>query len=220
MTAPTSERWRSGPWQTKADAERYIRALPKDRQAKMADFLGLELKTSPLVKAVLAQEKQAEWTSPPLEPSHVHGALCLTLPYPPSVNAYWRSTLIRIKPKKPHDPPYRAAVFVSTEGKVYRRRVVQIMAATPAAVPAGSRLAVHAFVNPPDRRARDLDNLGKGLLDSLTAAGVWADDSLIDVLTFQRGPVLKGGQVKVTITPLDATLFEEHAEWSGTEAQP
>lgn len=61
----------------------------------------------------------------------------------------------------------------------------------------------------PDRRAHNLDNFGKDLLDALTAAGVWADDSLIDVLIFQRVQVVKGGQVAVTITALAATLFEE-----------
>jgi len=54
----------------------------------------------------------------------------LTLP-----NAYWRSTLVRIKPKHPDDPPYRAAVFVSTEGKTYRRRVREIIAASPTGEP-------------------------------------------------------------------------------------
>jgi len=209
VTSSVSERWRSR-WPTQDAARRYLGTIhDHGRRQEMADFLGVELNTRPLLQPMPAQEKQAEWTTAPLlQPSHVHGGLCLTLPYPPSVNAYWRSTLVRIKPKNPHDPPYRAAVFVSTEGKTYRRRVREIMAASPAAVPAGSRLAVHVLVNPPDRRARDLDNLGKGLLDSLTAAGVWADDCLIDVLTFQRASVLKGGQVAVTITALDATLFE------------
>ncbi len=42
------------------------------------------------------------------------------------------------------------------------------------------------LVYPPDRRARDLDNLGKALLDALTKAGVYGDDSQIDHLTFAR----------------------------------
>jgi len=41
----------------------------------------------------------------------------------------------------------------------------------------------------------------------LTHAGICVDDRLVDQLAVQRGPVLKGGQVAVTITALDATLF-------------
>ncbi|NBW22487.1 MAG: RusA family crossover junction endodeoxyribonuclease, partial [Caulobacteraceae bacterium] len=41
---------------------------------------------------------------------------------------------------------------------------------------AGSvRVVIEAF--PPDRRKRDLDNILKSLLDALTHAGVWEDDS-------------------------------------------
>ncbi|WP_256824678.1 RusA family crossover junction endodeoxyribonuclease, partial [Pseudomonas aeruginosa] len=49
---------------------------------------------------------------------------------------------------------------------------------------------------------RDLDNLLKGLLDSLTKAGAWDDDGLVDDLRIVRGEVIAGGEVLVTIEAL------------------
>ena len=49
----------------------------------------------------------------------------------------------------------------------------------------------------PDKRRRDLDNLLKATLDSLTHAGVWSDDSQIDALSIRRFPI--GGMLKVRI---------------------
>jgi crossover junction endodeoxyribonuclease RusA len=61
-------------------------------------------------------------------------------------------------------------------------------------------MSVHA----PDRRRRDLDNVLKSTLDSLTHAGVWDDDSQIDQLSVERGFLDKGkGFIRITITPLD-----------------
>lgn len=64
------------------------------------------------------------------------------------------------------------------------------------------RLAVTVQVRAPDRRSRDLDNLGKCLLDALTKAGVWQDDAQIDRLTFVRAEPIKGGAVLVSIEPI------------------
>ncbi|NBW20709.1 MAG: RusA family crossover junction endodeoxyribonuclease [Caulobacteraceae bacterium] len=61
---------------------------------------------------------------------------------------------------------------------------------------AGSvRVVIEAF--PPDRRKRDLDNILKSLLDALTHAGVWEDDSQIEDLRIYRSTI--AGMVKVRI---------------------
>jgi crossover junction endodeoxyribonuclease RusA len=52
---------------------------------------------------------------------------------------------------------------------------------------------------PPDKRKRDVDNYLKGLLDALTHAEVWTDDSLVDQLAVYRGAVIPGGQVFIKI---------------------
>ena len=56
---------------------------------------------------------------------------------------------------------------------------------------------IEAFM--PDRRKRDLDNILKALLDALTHAGVWADDSQIVDLRIRKAPTI-GGMCKVLVT--------------------
>jgi crossover junction endodeoxyribonuclease RusA len=57
------------------------------------------------------------------------------------------------------------------------------------------RVEIEAW--PPDKRKRDLDNILKSLLDALTYAGIWEDDSQIDDLRIYRATI--GGMVKVRI---------------------
>lgn len=107
------------------------------------------------------------------------------LPYPPSVNHYWRRVGFR--------------TLISRGGRRYRRDVVALLAAGRAA-PLRGRLELVVHVFPPDDRRRDLDNLQKALCDALQHAGVYADDSQIDRLDVHRGPVVPGGKVVVQIT--------------------
>jgi len=53
----------------------------------------------------------------------------------------------------------------------------------------------------PDRRKRDIDNTLKALLDALTHAGVWLDDSQVVDLRIRKSPTL-GGFVSVIIEEL------------------
>lgn len=62
-----------------------------------------------------------------------------------------------------------------------------------------SRVSVHITTHAPDRRRRDLDNINKALLDCLTHAGVYTDDSQIDDLHLVRGHIEKPGFVVVRI---------------------
>ncbi|MBZ9752744.1 RusA family crossover junction endodeoxyribonuclease [Deinococcus sp. HMF7604] len=140
--------------------------------------------------------------------SPADSVLTFTLPFPPSLNSIWRAALVPCKPKKPGAPPWAARILLSLEGRKYRRAVRDVIRALNSpTTPPGARLALHLHACVPDRRARDLSNLPKALEDALTHAGVWADDSLIDELRVTRGPVVPGGQVQVTITPLTSTLF-------------
>ncbi|HHH75963.1 MAG TPA: RusA family crossover junction endodeoxyribonuclease [Phycisphaerae bacterium] len=111
----------------------------------------------------------------------------LSLPWPPSVNHYYR----RVGPR----------TLISRKGREYRREICGLLA------PGGGKkqpplngsiaLAMDAF--PPDRRRRDLDNLLKCTQDTLAHAGIYEDDSQIDLLIVSRCDPVKGGKVTIKI---------------------
>lgn len=110
--------------------------------------------------------------------------LAIELPYPPSVNHYWRRV--------------GARTLISREGRRYRERIASILALRRVQPIVGA-LSVRVTVNPPDRRRRDLDNAMKALLDALEHGGAYEDDSQIDHLDIRRGPVVPDGKVAVQI---------------------
>jgi crossover junction endodeoxyribonuclease RusA len=112
-----------------------------------------------------------------------------TLPWPPTVNNYWRHKVIgRL-----------ATVYVSREGMQYRKAVnLCLMQLGIKTYGLEGNLKVEIEVYPPDRRKRDLDNLLKSLLDALTHAQVWKDDSQISDLRIYRNPMI-AGMIKVKV---------------------
>lgn len=102
--------------------------------------------------------------------------MVITLPYPPSVNHYWRH--------------FRGRTVISREGRAFRTNVCALLAGGrgngPRKPPAGGRIALAMDAFPPDRRRRDLDNIQKPVLDALQHAGVYDDDSQIDLLVTRR----------------------------------
>ena len=122
-------------------------------------------------------------------------SLTVTLPWPPSTNRIWRNVAVSGKPR----------TLLSQEGRVYRKAAADAcLVARLAGKRLSDRLALRLVVQAPDRRARDLDNTVKAVQDALTHAGVWLDDSQIDRLLVERGPVVKGGRVSVTVEVMDA----------------
>lgn len=118
----------------------------------------------------------------------------LTLPWPPSANSYWRH---------PTKGALAGRHLISQEGRAYREAVALNVIDQKGRVAAlACPLAVEIEVFMPDRRRRDLDNLLKALLDSLTHAGVWMDDSQIHDLRIKRAPTI-AGMVKVQIQPME-----------------
>ena len=110
--------------------------------------------------------------------------MVMVLPYPPSINHYWR----RVGPR----------TLISREGRAFRRNVCALLGGS-GRPPRTGRIALAMDAFPPDRRRRDLDNIQKAVLDALEHADVYADDSQIDLLlTRRRGPV-RGGRLEVRI---------------------
>lgn len=108
----------------------------------------------------------------------------LELPYPPSVNHYWR----RVGPR----------TLISRGGRAFRSSVCAILAAQGVR-PLRGPLAVSIELFPPDRRRRDVDNVMKSLLDALAHGGAYHDDSQVAWLTIQRRGVVPGGKVRVRL---------------------
>ena len=99
--------------------------------------------------------------------------------------------------------------MISEEARKYRAAVCTMVAESKIAGPLQGLLRVVVEVFVPDRRKRDLDNLHKGILDSLTHAGVWSDDSQIDDLRIYRardeaGNLIIGGMVKVMVERIES----------------
>ena len=112
--------------------------------------------------------------------------LTLELPWPPSVNRYWRHN--------------RGRTHVSAEGRRYRADVAAIVAsARIAGIPFRGAVRVLIRAYPPDRRRRDLDNLGKAVLDALEFAGVVEDDSQVCDLRIVRDEPVRGGRIEVEV---------------------
>lgn len=115
------------------------------------------------------------------------------LPWPPSVNAAYRSVMIGRSPR----------VLLSRDGREYKRRAAWELLRQRVPGFGNARVSVHVEVCPPDRRRRDLGNLDKLLLDALLPR-VLTDDSQIDLLTWDRRAwrIVPGGLLRLTVTEL------------------
>ncbi len=120
----------------------------------------------------------------------------ITIPYPPTVNRMWRRVVMHGSPR----------TLLSKAGRIYRDDVAAAVLTQLGPVNGralrDSRVLVEIDAWMPDRRRRDIDNLGKAVLDSLQAAGVFADDSQVDVLTIRRCGVVRGGSLDVRLEEL------------------
>ncbi|MCY2928195.1 MAG: RusA family crossover junction endodeoxyribonuclease [Planctomycetota bacterium] len=113
----------------------------------------------------------------------------LDLPYPPSTNRYYRHVGFR--------------TLISREGRTFRTNVCALLAGGgPRKPPAGGRIALCMDAFPPDNRRRDLDNLQKSVLDALQHAGVYEDDSQVDLLLTRRRQVVPAGRLSVEVLSL------------------
>ena len=107
------------------------------------------------------------------------------LPYPPSVNHYWRRV--------------GARTLISRQGRAFRESVCLLLALRRLH-PLDGWLKVHLQIYPPDRRRRDVDNIQKPVLDALQHAGVYHDDFQIVSLITDRMQPVQDGRLEVSIT--------------------
>ena len=108
----------------------------------------------------------------------------LILPWPPSVNTYWRT--------------FRGRMIISKAGRDYRTSVAEQVVVQSIGKFLDKRIVVCILAYRPDKRRRDLDNLLKAALDSMCSAGVYDDDSQIVDLRILWAETI-GGYLKVRI---------------------
>ncbi|HWK72195.1 MAG TPA: RusA family crossover junction endodeoxyribonuclease [Burkholderiaceae bacterium] len=136
--------------------------------------------------------------------------IVLTLPFPVSANAYWRTTA----------RGGRAITYVSAEAKEYKHQVAHLAKAAGVCKPITGRVQIGITLyprRPQDWQTRmrkhgvawddtvqclDLDNAQKVLLDSLKGIA-FGDDKWVRKIDAERAePDAQGARVVVTVTPL------------------
>lgn len=117
--------------------------------------------------------------------------ILLTLPMPPTINDYYGYN------KK------SGRRYVKKEGKLYREAIIKLVREKGWDFRANVPIAVEVLLNFGNRRRNDVDNRCKGLLDALTHALVYEDDSLIDDLHLRRGRLTGEPNVKITIQAME-----------------
>jgi len=114
--------------------------------------------------------------------------MILTLPYPPSVNTYWRANGKRR--------------FISKAGVEFKHAVQEYVINNSIPKLGSARLRMDIVIRPRSRRVFDIDNLLKAILDALMNAGVYDDDSQVDDLHITRGDPCPNGACLVVIEPI------------------
>jgi crossover junction endodeoxyribonuclease RusA len=107
----------------------------------------------------------------------------LILPWPPSLNSYWRT--------------FNGRMILSEKGRLYRQHVMEQCLLQRVDTFTGP-ITVEIVAYRPDNRKRDLDNLLKAVLDGMAKGLVYEDDSQIRDLRIRWADTI-GGMLKVHI---------------------
>ena len=108
-----------------------------------------------------------------------------TLPFPPSMNTYWRN--------------FRGRTVISKNGREFREAVTQFVIDNNIPKFGDKKLKLTLILRPRDKRKIDIDNRIKAVLDALEHAGVFDDDFQVDHIEMIRGNQIKGGLLHVVI---------------------
>ncbi len=108
-----------------------------------------------------------------------------TMPWPPSVNGYWRT--------------FRNRQIISKRGREYRKAAIEHLESLGLkGENVSGDLHVSLVLNPPTLRKYDVDNFNKALFDALSHGEFWLDDEQITSLNIKKGVKTKGGNIKIT----------------------
>lgn len=113
-----------------------------------------------------------------------------TLPWPPSVNGYWRS--------------FGGRQIISKRGREYVKSVNDAMSELGLCGELLTQpLSVSIELNPPTLRRYDIDNFTKGVFDALSKCEFWVDDEQVVSLSIKKGVKTPPGNVVVQVSVYD-----------------
>ena len=121
--------------------------------------------------------------------------LVLSLPFPPSMNTYWRT--------------FRGMTVLSKQGREFKAAVADYVVEYRVPKLGDSKLRISMVLFPRDKRKIDIDNRIKAVLDALQDAGVFDDDFQVDELSIVRGKPIKGGAIRVLIEQIETSDSSE-----------
>jgi len=116
--------------------------------------------------------------------------ITLKLPFPPSVNTYYRN--------------FRGRMVMGKNGRSFKDAVQEIVTVTQTPKFNDARLMAIITIFPPNKRKFDLDNRLKAIFDSLQDAGVFDDDEQFDKIEIARGVIKSGGGCTIVIATLES----------------
>mgnify|MGYP003342376575 CR=1 FL=1 len=111
--------------------------------------------------------------------------LLLNLPYPPSVNTYYRN--------------FNGRMVLSAQGREFKQLVAEYVVENRVPKLGDAKLKITIIMRPRDKRKTDVDSRIKATLDALESAGVFDDDYQVEHLEVIRGEPIKNGKLVVTI---------------------
>ena len=121
-------------------------------------------------------------------------SLSLVLPFPPSVNACWRTV--------------RGTMIISEKGRKFRANAIAAvydqLRKRPIAITENVSVIVKMY--PPTNHRRDIDNYLKAPFDALTYANIWKDDDQVKHADITWCEVVKGGRFEITISVIEALV--------------
>ena len=111
--------------------------------------------------------------------------LTITLPWPPTVNNYYTVA--------------RGRKILSKRGRRYKNEAWLVLLAQGRYRQLQGDVSLFIRAYPPDKRRRDLDNILKPVLDVLTTAGIYKDDSQVVDLRIQKFNPAKPGRIEIVV---------------------
>lgn len=125
------------------------------------------------------------------------------LPWPTATGNHYKGVNYRTK-----------RFFVTKKAQAYRMQVkVAVVAYRGLGMTIDYPVDIVVKMYPPDRRARDTDNVEKVLYDALTHAGLWRDDKLVKrkYVEMCEPDEMKKGYITLEVEPYDVVISASSA---------